>query len=488
MKFRTLFCIGLLAVIAAFGVSSEAAVQVQCPGDTNGDALWTGGEVQPANTACLHLAAGDGFINMADGHLQYIFGFSDVTGELPANVMTTGLLAAQFPGPTVKVKEGDSVYLTLSNVGMVLRPDLFDPHSVHFHGFPNASTIFDGEPMASLAINMGAPDLLLQGARAGHVHVPLPRGGHRAHADGHARQSLGTPLQDGTNPGANCPSMTYVYNDGDGSTCYDVEFPVQIHAFDSVFHDLHIAVQPLPFALMKDNYPMLNGRGYPDTINTAALTPPADNGGKISQSVHSLIEATSGQKILLRISSLSTVDYYTLTVLGIPMKVVGKDARILRSSTGVNLAYMTNSVTLGGGETYDVILNTAGVPPGTYFLYAADLNSLNNDGQDYGGMMTEIHINRRYCAPKYGGPFDRRIVKTGIGESAGGLGQNKRQHGCLGPKRGGAYEKIIRKSKVAGLGHHGCALDGAADRARRDRRHHGTHIQPFREERLHQHG
>jgi FtsP/CotA-like multicopper oxidase with cupredoxin domain len=138
---------------------------------------------------------------------------------------------------------------------------------------------------------------------------------------------------------------------------------------------------------------MLNGRGYPDTVNPAALPAPAENGGKVSQAVSSLITANQGQKVLLRISSLSTVDYYTLTVLGIPMKVVGKDARMLRSSTGANLAYTTNSVTLGGGETYDVILDTTGVAPGTYFLYAADLNNLNNHEQDYGGMMTEIRIN-----------------------------------------------------------------------------------------------
>jgi FtsP/CotA-like multicopper oxidase with cupredoxin domain len=396
MKLRTLFCIGLLPVLLILltALPSLADVVVQCPGDTDGDAQWTGGEVQPPNTKCMHLAAGDGFITMADGHLQYMFGFVDVTGVPAADVMTTGMLAAQFPGPTIKVKEGENFYLTLSNVGMVMRPDLFDPHTVHFHGFPNASTVFDGEPMASISINMGfsltyyytAPE---PGTYMYHCHVE---------ATEHMQMGMlanlwVTPLQDGTDPGANCPSQTYVYNDGDGSTCYDVEFPIQIHAFDSNFHDQHIAVQPLPFALMKDNYPMLNGRGYPDTVNTAALTPPADNGGKESQIVNSLITATAGQKVLLRISSLSTVDYYTLTTLGIPMRVVGKDARILRSSTGANLSYLTNSVTLGGGESYDVILDTAGVAPGTYFLYAADLNFLNNHEQDYGGMMTEIHIN-----------------------------------------------------------------------------------------------
>lgn len=396
MNFRISFRTGLLTIFLACGLflrQSEATVNVQCPGDTNGDAQWTGVEVRPANTDCIHLAAGDGFVNMTDGHLQYIFGFSDVTGTLPENVMSTGMLAANFPGPTIKVKEGTNVYLTLTNVGMIMRPDLFDPHSVHFHGFPNAAPIFDGEPMASLAINMGssltyyyqAPD---PGTYMYHCHVE---------ATEHMQMGMlanlwVTPLQDGT-PVGGCTSQKYVYNDGDGSTCYDVDFPVQLSGFDSVFHDLHIGVQPLPFALMKDNYPMINGRGYPDTVNPASLTPPADNGGIPSQNISSLITATAGQKILLRVSSLATVDFFSLTALGIPMKVVGKDARILRSSGGTNLSYTTNSVNLGGGQSYDIILDTAGVTPGTYFLYTTDLNFLSNNTEDYGGIMTEIVIS-----------------------------------------------------------------------------------------------
>lgn len=384
--------IGLQLVALIFCALSQATVNVQCPGDTNGNALWDGDEVQPPDTQCIHLAAGDGFVNMTDGHLQYIFGFSDVTGTLPENVMSTGMLAANFPGPTIKIKEGTDVYLTLTNVGMIMRPDLFDPHSVHFHGFPNASPIFDGEPMASLSINMGnsltyyyeAPD---PGTYMYHCHVE---------ATEHMQMGMlanlwVTPLQDGTILGG-CNSAQYVYNDGDGSTCYDVDFPIQLSGFDSVFHDLHIGVQPLPFAMMKDNYPMINGRGYPDTVNPLSLTPPADNGGIPSQNTSSLITATAGQKILLRVSSLATVDFFSLTALGIPMKVVGKDARILRSSTGTNLSYTTSSVNLGGGQSYDIILDTAGVTPGTYFLYTTDLNYLSNNTEDYGGIMTEIVI------------------------------------------------------------------------------------------------
>lgn len=392
MKFRIAYWITVQSIFLIFCSISLAAVTVQCPGDTNGDARWTAGEVQPPNTQCFHLAAGDGFVNMADGHLQYIFGFSDVAGTLPDDVMRTGELAANFPGPNIKMKEGTNVYLTLTNVGMIMRPDLFDPHSVHFHGFPNAAPIFDGEPMASLAVNMGSSLTYFYVAPEPGTYM------YHCHVEATEHMQMGmlanlwvTPLQDGTAVGG-CASRKYVFNDGDGSTCYDVDFPIQISGFDSVFHDLHIGVQPLPFAEMKDNYPMLNGRGYPDTVNPAALVPPADNGGIASQKINSLITATPGQKILLHISSLSTVDYHTLSVLGIPMKVVGKDARILRSSNGTNLSYLTNSVTLGGGESYDVILDTAGVAPGTYFLYATDLHHLSNNTQDFGGLMTEIRI------------------------------------------------------------------------------------------------
>lgn len=400
-KVKTIVLPLLLVSLAA--LPAGAAIKVQCPGDTNGDAQWTGGEAQPANTRCLHLAAGDGFVTMADGKLQYSFGFTDVTGVPENMVMEAGMLASEFSAPTITMKEGENVYLTLSNVGMTMRPDLFDPHTVHFHGFPNAASIFDGEPMASISINMGssltyyyqAPE---PGTYMYHCHVE---------ATEHMQMGMlgnlyvtplqndlpnGTPLNFNGSTFVHATGNKYVFNDGDGSTYYDVEFPIQMVGFDSKFHDQHIAVQPLPFAMMKDDYPMLNGRGYPDTINAGALPAPAENGGKVSQKISSLITATAGQKILLRISSLATVDFFTLQSLGIPMKVVGRDARILRSSTGQNLYYTANSVTLGGGESADVILDTTGIAPGTYFLYASDLYHLNNGPEDFGGMMTEIVI------------------------------------------------------------------------------------------------
>ena len=39
-----------------------------------------------------------------------------------------------------------------------------------------------------------------------------------------------------------------------------------------------------------------------------------------------------------------------------------------------------------------MLLDTAGVAPGRYFLYTTNLNYLSNNLQERGGMMTEIVI------------------------------------------------------------------------------------------------
>ena len=398
------FLIPLLMVflVLFWAMPSEAkkhkdSIVVQCPGDTDGDAVIDTPDPAHPNAVCRHLAAGDGYAVMADGKVQYIFSFADITGIPLDEVMHAGMLAATWPAPTIVLDEGDEFYLSLTNVGMMVRPDLFDPHTVHWHGFPQAAPIFDGVPDASISINMGATltyyyNVVEPGTYMYHCHME---------ATEHMQMGmLGNmyvrPAQDGTDIGG---YTKFAYNDEDGSTGYDVDFPIQIGGFDSDFHDASETVQPLPFAAMRDNYPMLNGRGYPDTLVEGSLPPPAENGGKFSQNVSSLIEATQGQRILLRISSLNVTRFFTLASLGIPMKVVGYNARLLRGPSpdggitpGNNLYYKTNSVTLGGGEAVDVLLDTTTVDPGTYFLYTTNLNYLSNNQEDFGGMMTEIRI------------------------------------------------------------------------------------------------
>ena len=413
MSFAKRYLLTLLMTtgLGLAGMNAEAIVNVQCPGDTNGDGI-----SDTAGIVCKHLSGGDGFIRMADGRAGiYIFGFSDLTNwpvvanppVTPAQAISYGTLAAQFAAPTMYFKEGDKVYLTLTNAGTVMRPDLFDPHSVHFHGFPNAATVYDGEPEASISIN---PSHSLT-----YYYEPLEVGTfmYHCHVEAAEHMQMGmlgnlyvTPKQNNLPNGTLLGTYThqtgnkYVYNDGDGSTRYDVEVPLQIGSMDPVFHDLHLGVQPLPFANLLDTYPMLNGRGYPDTVNPAPLPAPQEkvDGGYLSANVSSnpvssLIQAQVGKKILLRISNLNISGFYTLSAMGLTMKVVGTGAHILKGPTGLPAYYDTNSVTLGGGEAVDVLIDTTGLVSGSkYFLYTTNLNFLSNNTEDFGGMMTEIHI------------------------------------------------------------------------------------------------
>jgi hypothetical protein len=109
--------------------------------------------------------------------------------------------------------------------------------------------------------------------------------------------------------------------------------------------------------------------------------------------VSSLIQAQPGQKILLRISNLNVTDIYTVGVNGLPMEVVALDARLLRDDDGNNMYYKTNSVTIGGGQSVDAIIDTTGLPPlSTFLFYIKNLDKLANDAENMGGMMTEIQI------------------------------------------------------------------------------------------------
>ncbi len=420
----------LLMLCASLPASAQdSSIYVQCPETTTLHP--TAGD--PA-IKCDHLVAGDGMVTMADGYPQYIFSFARV--PLPgidgapsdANayaswVMQQGLLAANAPAPTIVVDEDDELFLSLTNVGMTMRPDLFDPHTVHWHGFPQASAVFDGVPDSSISINMGATLSYYYNAKdAGtymyHCHVEAtehmqmgmlgnlfvrPRQNRLAAGtnlftafatNGANIANGGTTAAPAINTGAvHAADVTYAYNDGDGTTAYDVEFPIQIGSFDPDFHDASLNVQPLPFAGMNDRYFLLNGRGYPDTAEAGALPATEDPIGNLheSQPVSSLVTAAPGQRILLRISNLNITEFYTIGTNGLPMEVIGLDARLLRDDEGNNLYYRTNSLTLGGGQSADVII-VAPPTAGTYFLYSQNLDRLSNNTENFGGMMTEIRV------------------------------------------------------------------------------------------------
>jgi FtsP/CotA-like multicopper oxidase with cupredoxin domain len=347
-------------------------------------------------------------------------------------IMDVGVMNGNIPAPLMALDEDDEFFLTLTNVGMIMRPDLFEQHTVHFHGYPNASAFYDGVPDASVAINIGAsftyyylapdagtyfwhchitPPEHLQMGMVGQIYVRprqdrVPLGGNlysalqqqeldlRTKCDSTTDILCSNPLPAVNSGATRTGTGNYAYNDGDGSTYYDLEYPLQIHGFDPNFHFVGMTFNPEGFADMKDKYFLLNGRSYPDTVTTGPLeTQSADGVNHFSQPLPAIINLTHGQKALLRISDLDVTEFQTLASLGIPMKVIALNAKLLRDQAGNNLYYNTNSITLGGGESLDVILDSTGVPKGTYYLYTPNLDHLSNDAENFGGLMTEVHVN-----------------------------------------------------------------------------------------------
>jgi FtsP/CotA-like multicopper oxidase with cupredoxin domain len=442
----------------------------------------------PWTVTCV--ASGSGVT--PDGFYQYAFQYTDTNKGLAADtgndlaatasspamldghvdprpIMDVGVMNGSIPAPLVAIDEDDELFLTLTNVGMIMRPDLFEQHTIHFHGYPNASSFYDGVPDASVAINIGAsftyyyeaPDA---GTYFYHCHITPPEHlqmGMVGQLYVRPRQNRVPPNQDlytylgyqngisepATNPakdlrtecdptndilcsasmpavnrsasrpvaqslcngGSSATTAEYVYNDGDGSTCYDVTYPIQMHGFDPNFHFVGMTFNPEMFVDMKDKYFLLNGRSYPDTVAPGPqATATSDGQMHYSQPLPAVINIPAGGKASLRLVNLSVAEYFTLQSQGVPMHVVGWNAKLLRDQDGNSTEYYTNSITLGGGESNDVILDAsddscsaylgkgcaAKLYPAnsTFYVYSRNLDMLSNDAENFGGMMTEVHI------------------------------------------------------------------------------------------------
>jgi hypothetical protein len=76
--------------------------------------------------------------------------------------------------------------------------------------------------------------------------------------------------------------------------------------------------------------------------------------------------------------------------------VVGKDATPMRGRTGADTSYLTNTVSIGPGESVDAIFTApaGSAPYTTYLLYNRSYGRLNNaGGPGFGGQMTEVRIS-----------------------------------------------------------------------------------------------
>jgi hypothetical protein len=84
-----------------------------------------------------------------------------------------------------------------------------------------------------------------------------------------------------------------------------------------------------------------------------------------------------------------------MTLAGIKLHVVGRDATLLRGRTGFDTGYETNTISFGAGESFDTIFtapaHSGGSGPDTYVLYNRAYTRGDNLAGG-GGQRTEVRV------------------------------------------------------------------------------------------------
>jgi FtsP/CotA-like multicopper oxidase with cupredoxin domain len=367
----------------------------------------------------LHLAATDGWVSMPgdaphigtfwpdpyapDGFNTYAFGFRNVTGLSLVDLTPEVLLQknkAQISAPLLGFDQwkqnsdgtDNAVRITLSNLGLAQRPDLVDGHTIHWHGFTNAIPLFDGVPELSIAVPIGRSFT--------YYYRPHDPGTYmyHCHFEDVEHVQMGMTGMVYVRPSRNTTTQKFAYDHD--ATEYKREFSIMLTELwaEAHFRDAHI--QTTDWTDYKPSFWLMNGRAYPDTLepnyDPMVDAPDASPSGMSLQynPISSLVKCNEGDKVLLRIANLG-YEHHAMTLDGIPMTVVAKDASAL-VDLHHDLTYETNTVEVGPGESRDVIFTAPknkGNGPDTYRLYDRNYAYLSNaGGQGYGGQMTEVRV------------------------------------------------------------------------------------------------
>jgi FtsP/CotA-like multicopper oxidase with cupredoxin domain len=446
---------GLVDAAVRTGTASASISEMPPTYLLGGPVDWSSYGGPAAGATQLALAATDGHIDLPnlparpslEENKLYVFGFrgvqvtsnvGDLTNNYKGHVQHTApIIVTREVDPAATTTSGGvshnplDVTITLTNLGFQFRPDLFDSHTIHWHGFRAPETLFDGVPEVSIAV----PEF----RQFPYFYRPHDPGTYMYHCHfddvEHVQMGMTSivfvrPRQEVTNPGLYA-SGKFVYNDGDGSTGFDREFAMLLNELWQRIHDRDELIQETIFTDYDANFFTLNGRVYPDTLAPNGFSGP--NNELRYQPTSSLVQCNGAERVLLRLANLG-YQRHAMQLPGIQMKVVGQDATLLRGPTGwaalpssswLDLSYSTDTLYIGPGEARDVIFTAPAYDPGKpgatdtnlgpynyYFFKNADAARLQSNGgppggvsgvqgndPGLGGMATEVRVYQNPLDP-----------------------------------------------------------------------------------------
>ncbi len=390
----------------------------------------------PSTVETMRLVATDGFFSfpgrrswdpgplvMPDDGRIFGFGFRMVPAN-ETNKRADYLIQkykgrVTWPAPTLAIDKDTQTFIVLTNLGLVVRPDLDDSHTIHWHGFRNPNSVFDGVPEVSVSV---PPERDFP-----YLFIPRDEGTYMYHCHfedvEHVQMGMDgvVYIKSANGNSSALASSGYAYDLPDGSpapdTAFDRQFTFMLNEIDTHPHDNLVNIQEFIWSNYKANHWVMNGRSYPDTIirdqELGSLPERTVGEGNkdfflgtfrgedlYSQPVSSLVQCNPGNKVLMRIASLG-YEQHAMQLVGIPMRVVGQDASYLGDN-----AYTTNTIYVGAGEARDAIFTAppyqaslaldAGDGLGNYNRYwfrNRSAHRLINPGvPGLGGMVTEVRV------------------------------------------------------------------------------------------------
>jgi FtsP/CotA-like multicopper oxidase with cupredoxin domain len=338
-----------------------------------------------------NLYATDGFVTMADGTRQYIYGFIGGRAGVPISYLNQlGALVplpggspaptggpvtaaelplqgnAQFPAPIIYAAVGEVVEIRLKNLGVTQRSAPNDPHTIHLHGM-DVQAANDGVPETSVAAVPANSKFIGAGNVVVYMFSPSQAGTYFYHC--HQEASIHVQM--------GMYGALVVYNVGEaGATMgpgtgggalfgatYTKDVVLLLSEFDVRQHKAENTgggYNPIQF---QPQYWFINGLSFPNTIHAGL---PGFNFGNWLLAHPGYDPFIVGSvsipdKVLLRVINMG-FQAQPMHMHGFHAKVIGSDQRAwdwgYKPTVGQGLE--KNTLLIGSGETYEWLIDFSG--------------------------------------------------------------------------------------------------------------------------------
>jgi len=346
----------------------------------------------------------------------YVFSFRNVTG-LDRQTVASQKGRTQICAPLFYSTVGEELWVTLTNLGLSLRPDLVDGHTLHWHGFRNAIPFYDGVPESSISVPIGRDFT--------YVYRPEDAGTYMFHCHFEDVEHVTMGMQGivfvkpdpATIPTGTQQAYGPLDGDDNNDSYYDREYAILLGEIDTRAHFNDAHIQATDWTDFHADFATMNGRSYPDTLEpngwrdaegdlNAQVDPVLQSDGTFtftrlkddtaearlaSNPLSSLVQAKPGERILIRFANLG---FYNRTFVfpGLEIDVLGRDARYVKSSAQ---RVATDSIQIGPGESRDVFF-TAPAAERDYPFYDRGManypGNANGDDAWVGGARSAIRV------------------------------------------------------------------------------------------------